>query len=56
MIRFWVKLGIMEYLVGSSTRGTCALAMNVHPPTATYRALMFCIKDDNRTTALSNAA
>lgn len=26
MIRFWIKLGIIEYLVGSSTRGTRALA------------------------------
>ncbi len=30
--------------------------MNVHPPTATYRALILCIKDDNRINALSNAA
>ena len=30
--------------------------MNVHPQTATYRALIFCIKDDNRINALSNAA
>ncbi len=56
MIRFWIKLGIIEYLVGSSTRGTRALAMNVHTPTAAYRALIFSIKDDNRINALSNAA
>ncbi len=30
--------------------------MNVHPQTATYRALILCIKDDNRINALSNAA
>jgi hypothetical protein len=30
--------------------------MNVHPQTATYRALIFCIKNDNRIIALSNAA
>ena len=30
--------------------------MRVHPPTATYRALIFVLKDTIRTTALSNAA
>ena len=30
--------------------------MNVDPPTATYRALMICIKDAFRINALSNAA
>ena len=30
--------------------------MNVHPQTAAYRALIFCIKNDIRINALSNAA
>ena len=41
MIRFWIKLGIMEYLVGSSICGTRALAMLIqlfYPPRSLQRS------------------
>ena len=42
--------------IQKTTKVSVSDVMNVHPQTAAYRALIFCIKNDNSINALSNAA